>query len=295
MPQSSGSAVSSFVGPDTVSEGNWQGKYGVDGYSIANGSQSLPAYASFAPLNESNWTWSSNTTDPRALQAIPAGRMAATWFSSSTFSLDVNLTDGKSHQVAIYAVDWDDYMGGRAETIQVADANSGAVLDTRNISSFTNGMYLVWNISGHVRINATMNAGGNAVISGIFFGGAMTSAPPAISSFVGLDSVTGSISIGSSATAGTKVIALSGTGAAQVAHSVMLSWTPSTSTVVGYNVYVSTVSGSSYSKLTASPVANAGYTDAGLQTTQTRYYVVTSVDSNNNESAFSNEASVVVP
>jgi hypothetical protein len=67
------------------------------------------------------------------------------------------------------------------------------------------------------------------------------------------------------------VIALSGTGAVLVGHTVALSWTPSTSTVVGYNVYVSTVSGSSYMKLTPSPVQTASYTDSGLETAQVRH------------------------
>ena len=74
-----------------------------------------------------------------------------------------------------------------------------------------------------------------------------------------------------------------------------LSWAPSASTVVGYNVYVSLVSGSGYTKLTSAPVAVMDYTDADLQTAQTRYYVVTSVDSNNDESAFSNEVAAIVP
>jgi hypothetical protein len=43
------------------------------------------------------------------------------------------------------------------------------VLDTRNISSFSNGLYLIWNISGHVTIKVTRNSGLNSVISGIFF------------------------------------------------------------------------------------------------------------------------------
>src|SRR5205823_13374507 len=77
--------------------------------------------------------------------------------------------DGNSHQSAFYAVEWDST--GQAETIQILDANTSAVLDTRNISIFSNGMYLVWNISGHVKINVTRTAGNNAVVSGVFFGG----------------------------------------------------------------------------------------------------------------------------
>ena len=108
-------------------------------------------------------------------------------------------------------------------------------------------------------------------------------------------SVTGSITLSSNATAAAKIVSLTGTGSAPVQHSVALSWSPSVSTVVGYNVYVSLVSGSGYAKLTSAPVAVVDYMDAGLQTAQTRYYVVTSVDPSNNESAYSNEVAAIVP
>jgi fibronectin type 3 domain-containing protein len=91
------------------------------------------------------------------------------------------------------------------------------------------------------------------------------------------------------------MIALSGTAVAPVPHTVALSWSPSTSTVSGYNVYVSTVSGSGYTKLTGSPVPTTNFSDAGLQTAQTRYYVVTSLNASNQESAYSNEVSALVP
>jgi hypothetical protein len=161
--------LASFQGFDTTTQGSWQGKYGADGYSIANGPLSLPSYdPGFALQNQSNYIWASNTGDLRALQN-GSGRIAATWFSLTTFSYDVNLTDAASHQIALYALDWDNYLGGRAETVQILDANTGSVLDTRSISAFTNGIYLIWNISGHVQITVTMNKGGNAVISGVFF------------------------------------------------------------------------------------------------------------------------------
>jgi hypothetical protein len=108
-------------------------------------------------------------------------------------------------------------------------------------------------------------------------------------------SVTGSITVSSNATAGAKIVSLTGAGSVPMQHSVALSWSPSASTVVGYNVYVSLVSGSGYTKLTSAPVAVVDYMDSGLQTAQTRYYVVTSVDSGNNESAYSNEVAAIVP
>jgi hypothetical protein len=30
-------------------------------------------------------------------------------------------------------------------------------------------VYLVWNVSGHVKINVALNTGINAVVSGVFF------------------------------------------------------------------------------------------------------------------------------
>src|SRR5207247_1258890 len=110
-------AVASFVGTDTSTQGSWHGVYGGDGYAIANDSQSIPSYATFAVQNQSNYTWAASTTDVRALQnGANTGRGATTWYSSGTFTLDVNFKDGNSHPLALYAVDWETTT--RAETIQ---------------------------------------------------------------------------------------------------------------------------------------------------------------------------------
>jgi len=166
-------AVVTFVKSDATTQGNWQSGYGADGYALAQGPQSNPAYATFAVQSQGNWTWNGSTTDPRALAIAGAGRLAAAWYSTpalQTFSFDVNVTGGSAHQVALYALDWDSK--GRSETIQVVDTATNTVLDTRSVSNFTNGLYLVWNLSGHVTINVTPTGGTNAVVSGVFFGAA---------------------------------------------------------------------------------------------------------------------------
>src|SRR5262249_55981396 len=118
-----------------------------------------------------NYTWIGSTTDPRALQNPSTGTgLAACWYSDGTFTIDVNSTDGHAHQVALYALDWDSY-GPRQEQIKVLDAGTGTVLDSRTVSNFSGGQYLVWNVSGHVQFQVTNLVGGsNAVISGLFFG-----------------------------------------------------------------------------------------------------------------------------
>ena len=80
-------------------------------------------------------------------------------------------TDSQAHQVALYLLDWDNYFGGRTETVEVLNT-AGAVLDTRAVTQFQGGQYLVWNLSGHVVLRVTnTNGPANAVISGLFFGG----------------------------------------------------------------------------------------------------------------------------
>jgi hypothetical protein len=68
--------------------------------------------------------------------------------------------------VALYLLDFDD---NRAETISILDAATHTALDTESAANFQNGVYLVWNIQGHVLIQVTCTGGLNAVVSGLFF------------------------------------------------------------------------------------------------------------------------------
>lgn len=162
-------ASASFVSADPTTQGNWPGKYGSDGYSIVTYGQNLPAYATISPRNALTYTWNAATPDIRALK-VPNNSfgIASTWYNTPTFGLDLALKDGNLHQVALYLLDWDGG-GSRAETIQIVDANTNTVLSTQSASSFANGTYLIWNVTGHVTINVTATGGANAVVSAVFF------------------------------------------------------------------------------------------------------------------------------
>ena len=112
-------------------------------------------------------------------------------------------------------------------------------------------------------------------------------------STAGTDS--GSVTVSSNASGSPATISLTGTGVTAVPHTVSLTWTASTSTVSGYNVYRSTTSGSGYAKVNGTLVPAVNYSDASVQNGVTYYYVTTAVDSSGNESAYSNEASAVIP
>lgn len=107
--------------------------------------------------------------------------------------------------------------------------------------------------------------------------------------------VTGSVTITSNATNSPTAISLSGTGVQSVSHDVALAWTASTSVVTGYNVYRGQVSGGPYTRVTSTPVAGTSDVDSSVLSGSTYYYRVTSIDSNNIESGFSNETAAVIP
>jgi fibronectin type 3 domain-containing protein len=79
-------------------------------------------------------------------------------------------------------------------------------------------------------------------------------------------------------------------------RTVTLNWTPSTSANInGYYVYRGTVSGGPYTKLNASPIGGSSYVDNNVVSGQTYFYVATTMDWNNKESTYSNQATAVVP
>jgi len=110
-------------------------------------------------------------------------------------------------------------------------------------------------------------------------------------------SASGTLTIASTAANSILQVGLSGTGTAiqPDQRSVALDWSPSASVVAGYNVYRGTTASGPYAKLNTGVDPVPDFDDAGVAGGATYYYVVTSVDSGNVESAFSNQVVVSVP
>ena len=118
-----------------------------------------------------SYTWANPApaTATQALEVPPSGstRIAATWYSAGSFTVDVDVTDSQSYNLELYVLDYDTTT--RAEQIQFTNATTGAVLSTQTVSSFSGGAYMNYTISGNVLITITKTAGANAVLSGLFF------------------------------------------------------------------------------------------------------------------------------
>ena len=189
---------------------------------------------------------------------------------------------------------------------------SGAVQVTPSVLSFGNQI-LQSTSTQNVTIQNTGNI--NITISGITVSGAgfgYSSLSPG-SSLTPNQSATfqvtfspktsgpasGNVSILSSNLATPASISVSGTGVTStptppspLPHSVVLSWGPSPTSVVGYRVYRD--NGSGFSPLT-SVIPDLTYTDTAVVSGNTYLYAVTAIDAAGDESPFSNEATAVIP
>jgi YDG domain/Bacterial Ig-like domain (group 3)/MBG domain (YGX type) len=164
------SATATFYGPDSTTEGSWIGVYGSQGYNVidATNGADYPSYATVTPAGSSSYTWAANTNVVQALQnPSGSGRIAAAWYASTRFTVHVDLTDGLSHNLELYFLDYD--TTSRSEQVVFTNAGTHAVLSTQTVSSFHDGVYMNYTISGNVLITITKTAGPNAVLSGLFF------------------------------------------------------------------------------------------------------------------------------
>src|SRR5678816_2551564 len=167
------STAAVFVTKDTTTRGDWRSGYGTEGYWINGKGSSYPNYSQVGFANSDFWIWTDNTTDVRALLSPGGtGRIASCAYQATSFDVNLDFTDGRTHRVAFYLCDWDN--AGRSETVQVLNASTGAVLHSHSISGFSQGQYLVYDLKGSLKIRFSKQSGFNAVLNGLFFSQAGT-------------------------------------------------------------------------------------------------------------------------
>src|SRR6185369_4706918 len=92
-----------FNRTDTLTEGDWRPRYGLDGYVLPNERTNLPFYAFVSATGGSTTTYLASSTDRNALQhSTSTNRFLAGWSSPTSFTLDVNLFDNSNYLVALY-------------------------------------------------------------------------------------------------------------------------------------------------------------------------------------------------
>ena len=166
---------------------------------------------------------------------------------------------------------------GLGATLPVVLTNNGNADVTVQSASFNAGVFSLVGTT----LPLTIAAGTNQTVSVQF-------APLKVTGY------SATASFGSNATNSPAVVKLTGTGLSPQ-HEVDLSWAADTSPVVGYNIYRGTQSSGPFVKMNPSLDAGLTFNDMTVQAGATYFYQVTSVDSNNVESAPSNQVSVTIP
>lgn len=266
---------------------------------------SQPASITILAGGTANFSVAASGTAPLAYQWYENG-MAIGGATSSTYTISATTTSYNGAQFTAAV----NNSGGTATsnaalltvnsvTLLLNSSSQSLAFGNVNVSSSSSQSVTLTNagnssvtISNVSVAGAGFNAGG---LSGVILSPGQTATLSATFAPATAGSVTGGITVTSNASNSPAAITLSGTGVAPVTHSVDLSWAPSTSSVTGYNVYSSQISGGPYSKLTASPVGATSYTDGSVTAARTYYYVVTAVSSTSGESAYSPQVSATVP
>jgi subtilisin len=173
--QSSRSTVTVQVGVNV--QGDWVGTYGADGYALlawdGGGDLVVLPNATLTLDQGSRTSWSASTAELRALEnAAQSQRRATTWYHSSSLRLHLTFSAAYSGALHLYALDWNSTARRQSVTV---DDGSGPRVSTLS-SPFNTGVWIHVPISvpagGVVSVSADRTAGSNAVLSGLFLGGA---------------------------------------------------------------------------------------------------------------------------
>src|SRR5207302_1638256 len=95
----------SFIAVDATTHGSWKGTYGADGYNTINDRTTYPSYAQVGASSQLSYVWNASTNDLRGLQKVATNdRLAATWYATTFFTIDLNFSDGAAHKVVLNAI-----------------------------------------------------------------------------------------------------------------------------------------------------------------------------------------------
>jgi hypothetical protein len=172
-------ATAVFVKADGTTHGAWQYLYGHQGAVMVGLDLPPPEVATITPEGALTWVWAYSTTDPRALvkpglpepaNGAPPEGISATWYSPTSFVVDIKFRDTDQHQIAVYMIDWD--ARARRQTVTVLDTMENALVPSQEpLTGFAGGVYFIYLVSGHVRLrflNDSSQTSDNSVVSAVF-------------------------------------------------------------------------------------------------------------------------------
>ena len=188
-------SATKFIGEDDKTGGDWNQKYGKDGYifcavkgpvtTIVDGGDEvkkndiaeLPDYIKDYTLGGGiqGYVWQAEDKQDKILKQPDGKQIPACWFTGGgDFTADFPLKGGAAYTMAIYIDDWEN--GGREESLTLKDLETGAELATHDFEDVgVIGKYAVFEVDRSVQLFVHhIPSYGNAVVSGVFFHGGLT-------------------------------------------------------------------------------------------------------------------------
>jgi len=159
-----------YIGIDKITQGNWAGCYGKSGYDIICEDSYFDKHIFIEYNGGMDYLYSESIYEKRALQTVDneSERIAAVKYHHESFSLDIGIDNDSNTIVSFYFIDIDYFK--RSMTIEITNPISSTLLCKYKLDDFANGIYVKFNITGHVRVRfINDNEDVNAVLSGVFF------------------------------------------------------------------------------------------------------------------------------
>ena len=231
--------------------------------------------------------------------------------TSASYTTPAEASSASGEQFTVAISNWAGTVTSSAATLTVTGTAPGML--SVNTPALTFGTV---NVGSNSVLSVTFTNGGSSDVtlsnvsingagfsgSGISSGQTLTPGQAATLNVTFAPAASGSVSgagitVTSNASDSTLTVGLNGTGATTTAaSSVTLSWSDSASNLAGYDVYRSSSSSGPFTTpLNSSPVNTAQYVDSNVVAGQTYYYVVTAVNSSNEQSTDSNVATATIP
>ncbi len=166
---------------DSLTSGNWNSKYGKEGYMLFGYpkevvAKQFPAYVDAVTLKKNGvvvWDSVSSGTRVLASQAMPT-RVAAAIITKDpdatyqTMTVDIALKENHPYQLSMYFLDWD--RQDRRSAIEIFDLETlNIIAPVEMIRHYEQGKYVSFSFNRSVRIRINHVRGKNAAVSGIFF------------------------------------------------------------------------------------------------------------------------------
>lgn len=144
-----------FAGVDETTHGDWQGKYGKNGFWLAGGGVKQPTGVGIDMPPLEPRVWAKDSKERGALMGADGKRISAGWYFKVPAPLFLKVSDAP-RKVTFYLLNIKDgnrvdLAKNREEVISIRTLD-GRLLDQRSVSDFQEGKYLSWKIRGEVSV-----------------------------------------------------------------------------------------------------------------------------------------------